>query len=180
MHQSARFLKVAKFQQQHCFNQLTDSPFLNYFPYAAAAHVKITVQNTPVICPVMTFTTSSKAKKSVFIWKVQYHMQLQTFTMLTEFSGGTQDIPPSNFILSPLIGASYLGCLTLRISLHLKLEGSNKFLFGDWASPLSQGLDDPATPPPPYLNVWIHHCKREWKADIISTDQSFFPLFKEG
>ena len=73
-------------------------------------------------------------------------MQLQTFTMLTEFSGGTQDIPPSNFILSPLIGASYLGCLSLRIGLHLKLEGSNKFLFGDWASPLSQGLDDPHPP----------------------------------
>ena len=73
-------------------------------------------------------------------------MQLQTFTMLTEFSGGTQDIPPSNFILSPLIGASYLGCLSLRIGLHLKLEGSNKFLFGDRASPLSQGLDDPRPP----------------------------------
>ena len=70
-------------------------------------------------------------------------MQLQTFTMLTEFSGGTQDIPTSNFILSPLIGASYLDCLSLRISLHLKLQGSNKFFFGDWASPLSQGLDDP-------------------------------------
>ena len=74
-------------------------------------------------------------------------MQLQTFTMLTEFSAGTQDIPPtSNFILSPLIGASYLGCLSLRISLRLKLEGSKKFFFGDQASPLSEGPDDP--PPP--------------------------------
>lgn len=57
-----RFLKVTEFQQQDCFNQLSDSPFLNYLPYAAPAHVKITVQNRPVICPVMTFTTSSKGK----------------------------------------------------------------------------------------------------------------------
>jgi len=40
----------------------------------------------------------------------------------------------------------------------LRPEGpKKKNVFGDRASPLSQGLDDHPLPLPPYLNVLIHH-----------------------
>ena len=36
-------------------------------------------------------------------------MQLQTFTMLTEFSGGTQDIPPLKLYTLPIDRGFQLG-----------------------------------------------------------------------
>ena len=64
-------------------------------------------------------------------------------------------ISQSNYL--PVIAGSALAFNLFLDQTEAKPDGLKKF-FGDWARPLSQGLDDRVPPSPPYLKVWIRHC----------------------
>ena len=53
--------------------------------------------------------------------------------------------------------------------LFLDQTEAEKSFFWDWASPLSQGLDDCPPPPPPVWTGWIRRCQWQVPPDTVSS-----------
>ena len=53
-------------------------------------------------------------------------------------------------------------------------QRAKKNFLGDRALPLSPDLDDPPSPPPPYLKVWICHCADWWEKTLDNEKNDFF------